>query len=75
MSRSRAFTRYQRMAHISRKKWIIKEEGCWFVKYDGQLSKGKVHCSCPLCRKKSYDVRQARDIRRSDGMDYSENAA
>ena len=75
MSRSRVYTRYQRRAHIGRKKRIIKEVGCWYTKFDGQLSKGKIHCSCPMCRMKSYDERQARDIRRSDAMDYSENAA
>lgn len=25
----------------------------WYVKHKGQLSKGKIHCSCPLCRCKT----------------------
>lgn len=75
MSRSRAYTRYQRRAHISRKKRIIAEENIWYYKFEGQLSKGKIHCSCPMCRLKSYDQRQARDIRRLNSMDYSERAA
>lgn len=75
MSRSRAYTRYQRRFHIDRKKRIIKEVGCWFTKFDGQLNKGKIHCSCSLCRLKSYDVRKAGDIRRSKAMDFSEKTA
>ncbi len=72
MSRNRAYTRYQRRFHISRKKRIIKEVGCWFTKFNGQLSKGKIHCSCSLCRLKSSDVKKAGDIRLSDAMDFSE---
>lgn len=29
----------------------------------GRLAKGKVHCSCPMCRTKSYDSLSARDKR------------
>ena len=75
MSRSRAFTRYQRRAHISRKKRIIAEENIWNYKFEGQLSKGKIHCSCPMCLVKFYDCKQARDIRRMDSMEYSDKAS
>lgn len=75
MSRSRAFTRYQRRAHISRKKRIIAGENIWYYKFEGQLSKGKIHCSCPMCRVKSYDCRLPRDIRRMDSMEYSDKAS
>lgn len=27
----------------------------------GSLDKGKVHCSCPICRKKSYDELSKKD--------------
>lgn len=75
MSRSRSFTRYQRKAHISRKKRIIAGGNIWYYKFEGQLSKGKIHCSCPMCRVKSCDCKQARDIRRMDSMNYSMRAA
>ena len=29
----------------------------------GRLSKGKIHCSCWMCRRKSYDEPQVRDKR------------
>ena len=73
MSRSREYTRYQRRMHIGRKKRIVAEVGCWVYKFDGQLSKGKIHCSCPMCRSKSYEYKQIRDIRKINSMDYSEN--
>lgn len=56
MNRDRAYYRYQREKHINRKKGIIKRvsgvgnDPYWIVKHDGELSKGKIHCSCPLCR-------------------------
>ena len=53
VKRGRAYTRYQRNRHINRKKYIIhKQNDYWFYKYDGMLSKGKIHCSCWFCRLK-----------------------
>ncbi len=76
MSRSRAYTRYQRMQHIGRKKQIIhKKNDYWHYKSDGTLSKGKIHCSCNLCRVKSYEYSKIQDIRRIMAMDYSEKTA
>ncbi len=75
MSRSRAYTRYQRRAHISRKKRIIKNVGCWVTKFDGQLSKGKIHCSCWLCRMKSYEYIKASDIRKMKPIEPDDGAA
>ncbi len=50
-SRGRAYTRYQRNSHINRKKRIIHDmNDYWYYRYDGILSKGKIHCSCPMCR-------------------------
>lgn len=76
MSRSRAYTRHQRINHIGRKKHIIHSQNdYWRVKHDGMLSKGKIHCSCSMCRVKSYDYPKVQDIRRMMAMDYSEETA
>lgn len=56
--RSRAYYRSERNLHIARKKGIIKRVSgvssnkalIWTVKHDGELAKGKIHCSCPMCR-------------------------
>ena len=34
----------------------------------GRLSKGKIHCSCWMCRVKSYDYLSQMDTRRIQGM-------
>lgn len=69
MRRTRGYFRYQRIAHIRRKQRIIKDQGgYWHYRYPGELSKGKIHCSCWLCRHKSYDVPQTRDSRRREAM-------
>ena len=54
MSRSREYNRLQRKKAIKRKKNIctaVYDDHGWY-KFDGQYSKGKVHCSCPMCRGK-----------------------
>lgn len=56
---NRGYYREQREKHISRKKKIIHMNGnYWNYKFDGILSKGKIHCSCGMCmnktRNKSY---------------------
>ena len=60
MNRSRDYYRYQREQHINRKIGILKRyqnEGFYegHARIKGKLSKGKIHCSCWMCRKKSYD--------------------
>ena len=49
-----------------------------------QYSKGKIHCSCPMCRRKTNDKRglsgpamnwSARDQKRMDGMTQDEDAS
>ena len=30
------------------------------------LSKGKIHCSCPMCRHKSYDEKSTIDKRKDE---------
>lgn len=54
-SKGRAYTRYMRETHIQRKMRIDKEVhniGSWY-KFRGQYSKGKIHCSCPMCAVKT----------------------
>jgi hypothetical protein len=56
MKRDRAYYREQRQKHIDRKKKIIKDQQYplfWGYKYEGELSKGKIHCSCGMCRSKT----------------------
>ena len=60
MNRDRAYYRYQRKRHIQRKIHILKLWGSWYVEawtrnQPGRLAKGKIHCSCRMCRTKSYD--------------------
>ncbi len=58
MSRTRAYTRKMRAKAIKRKKRIVSNWRWWgdypFYPHDGMYSKGKIHCSCPLCKSKAY---------------------
>ena len=63
MSRTRAERRELRNKHIARKKRICRsiyggsphrlyespEPGYWY-KVDGRYAKGKIHCSCKMCK-------------------------
>ena len=57
MARNRAYTRRMRAKQIRRKKRIVSHWS-WFENgyypHDGMYSKGKIHCSCPLCKDKAY---------------------
>jgi hypothetical protein len=49
--RTRAERRFYRAKTIRRKKRIIKEHGdYWSYSHDGLLNKGKIHCSCSMCK-------------------------
>lgn len=51
MYRTRSFRRHQRKRVINRKKKFIKLAGnYWHFEHEGSLSKGKIHCSCKMCR-------------------------
>lgn len=51
---SRGYYRQERRRHINRKKRIIHElNDYWFYRYEGQLDKNKIFCSCPSCRCKT----------------------
>ena len=56
--RSRDYYRKMRAKHIKRKKKIVSNWRWWgqfpYYKHDGMFSKGKIHCSCPLCKDKAY---------------------
>lgn len=52
MSRGIAYTRDVRNRSIERKKRIcreVKHDLNWY-KFDGQYSKGKIHCGCGICK-------------------------
>lgn len=51
MSRTRAYRRYVRNKQILRKKSIATHNyGFDYYEYDGQYSKGKIHCGCGICK-------------------------
>ena len=61
MKRGRGYYRSQRKRTIQRKKDLLYGIGghdywwAWTRGANGRLAKGKIHCSCPMCRSKSYD--------------------
>lgn len=67
MNRERSYYRYQRNRAINKKLGKLRRLGgeklvyAWTHGKYGKLSKGKIHCSCPLCRVKSYDEASRRD--------------
>ena len=75
MKRGRAYYRYQRKRHIKRKMGILRRVGgeeylsAWSRDEYGRLSKGKIHCSCWMCRTKSYDEPAVSDWRTQVGAD------
>ncbi len=53
MQRTRAYRRRQRSRVIARKKRFCRlYYGHDYYPFDGMYSKGKIHCSCPMCRGK-----------------------
>ncbi len=73
-NKSRAELRDQRKRHILRKIHILRKLGgeeyvsAWSRGQPGRLSKGKIHCSCWMCRIKSYDNLSRSDRRKEDAM-------
>lgn len=65
--KGRAYTRYMRKTHISKRmqKDLSCHMGRWY-KFNGQYSKGKIHCSCPMCstktRKNGYKISDKRKL-------------
>lgn len=67
MNRTRNYRREERNKAIRRKKKICHQvysgESGWY-KYDGQYSKGKIHCSCRMCTySKFYDLPRLSDYK------------
>lgn len=56
MYRSKSYRRHQRDRVINHKSYIAKHIMYWTEFTPGRFDKGKVHCSCPLCRAKSKQV-------------------
>lgn len=69
MKRGRGYYRSQRKRTIHRKKKLLYGIGghdywwAWTRGANGRLAKGEIHCSCPMCRSKSYDDPAIRDKR------------
>ena len=69
MKRDRSYYRGQRECAIHRKEGILRRLsgdeliGAWARGANGRFAKGKIHCSCRMCRRKSYDEAQIRDKR------------
>lgn len=70
MNKDRAYYRYYRKRAINRKLGILKRLGgseyieAWTGGKPGRLAKGKIHCSCWMCRSKSYDCPGISDLRK-----------
>lgn len=74
-NRSRDYYRYNRKKAINRKYNIRKNlwgtqqtEEYYNCVAKGSLSKGKIHCSCPMCRTKSHDELDNCDKKKIDSM-------
>ena len=52
-NRNQAYIRHQRQRVIQRKMRIAQSRG-WAYKFEGIFAKGKVHCSCWWCTRKTY---------------------
>lgn len=73
LNRNRNYYRKQRIRAILRKLEIRKfqwgsddVEEFYDSKMRGKLSKGKIHCSCYMCRVKSSDSLHVKDLRKLD---------
>jgi len=61
MKKNRAYRRSQRERVINRKTHILRKIGgekyifAWSGGKKGRFAKGKIHCSCWMCRSKSHD--------------------
>ncbi len=63
---TRAYTRGMKHKAICRKKALdsqINDKNNPWYKHDGQYSKGKIRCNCPICKySKHYNVPSDKDI-------------
>ena len=74
MKRNRAYYRWHRLRVINRKTDMLMRLGGeeyvegWTRGKPGRLAKGKIHCSCPMCRRKSYDSPSHSDVKQKEGL-------
>ena len=54
-NRTRAYYRHHRNRVMQRKSKLAKQLG-WYEKCVGKFAKGKIHCSCSYCRKKTREM-------------------
>lgn len=79
LNRSREYYRYHRIRVICRKAAILRlwggqeEADAWTHGQRGRLSKGKIHCSCPMCRRKSYDELSHREAKAISALESQRN--
>jgi hypothetical protein len=70
MKKTKAYRRSQRSRVIHKKVCILRKYGgeeyvfAWARGNPGRLAKGKIHCSCWMCRSKSYDGLSQADKKR-----------
>jgi len=70
MKKTETFRRSERTRIINRRVKILKQFGgekyvfAWSRGDIGRFSKGKIHCSCWMCRSKSYDAISRADKRK-----------
>ena len=78
LKHNKVYKRFKTQVHISRKKRIVKD--CWGLFPDfvpnvltqpHRLSKGKVHCSCPMCSRKTRknDWKYRDKVNRGKGLE------
>ena len=75
MKRDRAYIRKARMCTIRRKSALLRRLGGgdlwlyegWTRGHPGRFAKGKIHCSCWMCRTKSYDRLSRSDLKKKIG--------
>jgi len=76
--RRRGYFYWQRKRAIARKSEILRElhgpcePDLYTGGKPGKLSKGKIHCSCPLCRAKTYDHPSHSDMIKLEALSYRE---
>jgi len=69
MAKNRGVLRRQRSRAIRKKMRFLMRLGgyesvaAWTGGQLGRLHKGKIHCSCWMCRRKSYDIHAHRDAK------------
>ena len=76
-ARTIAENRHNRRRVIENKKRILRgvhaqypfgDAAFMFCKHEGQLSKGKIHCSCPMCSAKFNKHPNIRDTKKIEFM-------